>query len=82
VGRRSCPGAAGFSDSADRLGRHGEEEEWADRRGPLVSERKREKALLLECTNLKRMRLLANAPWRHRPSGLRGLVMKEARNSS
>jgi hypothetical protein len=53
--------------------RHGwsREEESADRWGPHVSERKREKALLLECTNLKRRRLLVNAPQCHEPSGLR-----------
>jgi hypothetical protein len=58
-----------FGDGVAGLGWHGEKEERADWWGPHVSERKREKALLLECTNPKRRYHLANAPRRRRPMG-------------
>jgi hypothetical protein len=61
-----------FGDGVAGLGWRGEKEERADWWGPHVSERKREKALLLECTNPKRRYHLANAPRWHGPRGYAG----------
>jgi hypothetical protein len=70
AGQRTSMGEAGFSNSVAILGRCKEEEERTDRRSPHVGERKREKALLLECTIPKTRHLLAIVP---RQLGLSGL---------